>query len=67
MLTAADVASITGWPERTARYWLAQWFVSGDVRVTLVRPSAGKGRTRYAVDARSFFAAFPQYRPALAA
>lgn len=67
MLTAADIASITGWPLRTAQWWVAQWRKSGDVRVALVRPSAGKGRTRYAVDADSFYAAFPQYAPPLAA
>lgn len=67
MLIASDIASVTGWPLRTAQWWLAQWFASGDVRVALVRPASGKGRTRYAVDAHSFYAAFPQYRPALAA
>ncbi len=63
-----EIAARFGVPVRTARAWVRDWHESQSnpsvPRVSLVRPLAGKGRTRYVVDAESLERRYPLLRAA---
>ena len=62
-MSVDEIAARFGVPVRTARAWVRGWHESQsnpDVpRVSLVRPSTGRGRTRYVVDAASLDQRYP--------